>query len=94
MFDRLIPDAQSFLNTLAQNNTRDWFHANKDVYDTKLRAPALALIEDITPRLQSLSELPVTGKLFRPQRDIRRPYVLLWNQLRSCHRRQRHYGIH
>jgi len=71
MYETLIPDAQTFLNELALNNTRDWFHTNKDRYDDKLKKPALSLLDDITPRLNALSDLPVVSKVFRPQRDIR-----------------------
>ncbi len=71
MFDTLIPDAQSFVNELAANNTRDWFLANKARYDSKLKQPALALLDDMSPHLTALSDLPVVSKIFRPQRDVR-----------------------
>ena len=71
MYETLIPDAQTFVNELAQNNTRDWFLANKARYDSKLKEPALALLDDIAPHLNALSDLPVVSKIFRPQRDVR-----------------------
>lgn len=70
-FDTLITDAQKFLAALAVNNTRDWFHANKTIYDSRLRDPAKALLEDMTPRLTKLTGFPVTTKLFRANRDVR-----------------------
>jgi len=71
MFSTLIADAQTFLRSLAQNNTRDWFSANKPRYESALRDPALALLEDMAPRLAALTDCPVTPKLFRPYRDVR-----------------------
>jgi len=55
MFDTLIQDAQKFLRALARDNTRDWFQSHKSDYDTKLRDPAKALLEDMAPRLSTLS---------------------------------------
>ena len=71
MFDTLIPDAQTFVRALARDNTRDWFLAHKTDYDTKLRAPALALLDELTPKLAKLSGCSVTPKLFRANRDVR-----------------------
>ncbi|MEL6958310.1 MAG: DUF2461 domain-containing protein [Pseudomonadota bacterium] len=71
MFDTLISDTHRFVEALAQDNTRDWFHANKSTYDSKLRDPAKALLEELAPRLQDLTGFPVTSKLFRPNRDVR-----------------------
>lgn len=71
MFDTLIQDAQSFVRALSRHNTRDWFLAHKDQYDATLRDPALALLEDVAPRLEQLCGYRVTPKLFRPQRDVR-----------------------
>ncbi|AKS45539.1 TIGR02453 family protein [Octadecabacter temperatus] len=71
MFDTLIPDAQTFVRALARDNTRDWFLAHKADYDAKLRAPALALLDALTPKLAKLSDCKVTPKLFRANRDVR-----------------------
>ena len=71
MFDALITDAQSFVRALARDNTRDWFLEHKADYDTKLRTPALALLNEITPKLAKLSDCRVAPKLFRPHRDVR-----------------------
>ena len=71
MFSTLISDAKTFLRDLALNNTRDWFHAHKTVYDTKLRDPAKALLEEMSPRLSTLTGCPISTKLFRPHRDVR-----------------------
>lgn len=70
-YDKLITDARAFLHELADNNTRDWFLDNKARYDTDLKAPALALLDQGSADLAKLTGLPVSPKLFRPQRDIR-----------------------
>lgn len=70
-FDRLVPDARSFLAALAANNSRDWFTANAPRYEAELKAPALAFLELMAAELHRLTDKPVTTKLFRPQRDLR-----------------------
>ncbi len=70
-FDNLIGDARGFLTQLAANNNRDWWQDNKATYDSKLKAPALALLDQMQPKLAALSGLEVTPKLFRPHRDVR-----------------------
>lgn len=70
-FATLIADTRQFLGDLAQNNRKDWWQENKTTYDTKLKAPALALIAQLTPKLAELTDLNVKGKLFRPHRDVR-----------------------
>jgi len=71
MFDSLIADTQGFLHKLRDNNTRDWFLAHKPEFDAKLRDPAKALIELMSPRLADMAGYPVSAKLFRQHRDIR-----------------------
>ncbi|MBU2992801.1 DUF2461 domain-containing protein [Octadecabacter sp. 1_MG-2023] len=71
MFDTLINDAQLFLRALSHDNTRDWFHAHKSEYDSKLRDPAKALLETMSPKLTTLTGFDVTPKLFRAHRDVR-----------------------
>ena len=45
--------------------------SNKTVSMTELRDPAKALLEELSPRLASLTGFRVTSKLFRPHRDVR-----------------------
>ena len=70
-YDTLIPDARAFLGDLDRNNSRDWWQDHKTTYDEKLKAPAMALLGDLAPRLEKVTGLPVTTKLFRPHRDVR-----------------------
>ena len=76
------PAAMSFLRGLARHNDRNWFNDRKRIYETELKAPMLALIDEIT---QSMAEYapehmrPAHKSMMRIYRDIRfspdkRPY--------------------
>lgn len=78
-------DTFKFLRALAKNNSREWFQANKDRYETQVRGPCLRLIGDLAEPLHAISPQitaiakPVGGSLFRIHRDTRfsgdkRPY--------------------
>ena len=69
---------RAFLLDLRENNTRDWFAANKSRYENVVKAPALAWVSAMGARLQSLDpELVVdlrangSGALMRAARDTR-----------------------
>jgi uncharacterized protein (TIGR02453 family) len=75
---RYFTDATfAFLEDLAENNERDWFKANQDRFEAKVREPALAFIEDFAGPLMKISPhlvadpRKVGGSLFRIQRDTR-----------------------
>jgi len=79
------PKLFAFLQDLAANNTKAWFEANRERYESELRAPALRFIEAFGPYLAKVSPhfradpRPVGGSLFRIYRDVRfskdkRPY--------------------
>jgi len=70
-FSTLIPDTQQFFAELAQDNTKDWFHTHKPRYETRLKAPALALLEAVAPRVAELAGSDVKPKLYRAHRDVR-----------------------
>lgn len=70
-FDSLIPDARAFLAKLQRNNSREWFAAHKPAYESRLKAPALHLLDDLAARLARLTGQHAKTKLFRPQRDLR-----------------------
>ena len=72
-----IQDSFAFLKELAQNNSREWFVANKARYEESVRGPCLRLIADLADPLKDLSPQltavakPVGGSLFRIHRDTR-----------------------
>jgi uncharacterized protein (TIGR02453 family) len=41
------PEAMKFLRGLTKNNDREWFNARKPIYERELKAPMLALIDEI-----------------------------------------------
>jgi uncharacterized protein (TIGR02453 family) len=68
------PEALTFLRGLARNNDRDWFNARKEVFETKLKAPMLDLIEAINADLMDFAPEYVTEpkrSLYRIYRDTR-----------------------
>ncbi|MFL5617938.1 MAG: DUF2461 domain-containing protein [Gemmatimonadaceae bacterium] len=68
------PAAMTFLRSLKRNNTREWFHAHRDDYEREVRAPLVALVEEIDVRLADLAPEIVGDpkrSLFRINRDVR-----------------------
>lgn len=72
----------TFLRGLARHNDRNWFNDRKPIYERELKAPMLALVDEIT---QSMAEYapehmrPAHKSMMRIYRDIRfspdkRPY--------------------
>lgn len=72
----------AFLTGLAAHNDRDWFTANRAVYDDRLK-PTLAALIDVLNGALAARDLPLAGdpkkSVFRIHRDVRfskdkRPY--------------------
>src|SRR5215203_2379960 len=64
----------SFLRALKRHNDREWFRARKHEYDTHVRGPMVALLEQLAPDLRSFApELVCDPKvsLYRIYRDTR-----------------------
>jgi uncharacterized protein (TIGR02453 family) len=66
-----------FLRDLKRHNDRGWFAAQKERYETEVRAPMLRFIADAAEPLHRVSPAvvadprPVGGSMFRIQRDTR-----------------------
>jgi uncharacterized protein (TIGR02453 family) len=65
-----------FLADLKANNSRDWFEANRDRHEAQWKAPGLAFIEAVRPRLAALqpplkAEARLSASLRRINRDVR-----------------------
>jgi uncharacterized protein (TIGR02453 family) len=58
------PEALSFYAGLEQDNTRDYWHAHKDVYEDAVREPLEELLDELRPEFG-------TAKVFRPYRNLR-----------------------
>jgi len=70
-------DTFHFLQSLAENNNRDWFNAHKDEYEACVRMPAFDFIGQVAPKLAEISPHFVAkaskmgGSLMRVYRDVR-----------------------
>ncbi|MEW8323270.1 MAG: TIGR02453 family protein [gamma proteobacterium symbiont of Stewartia floridana] len=66
-----------FLKKLGRNNQREWFNEHKQEYETYVREPAFAFIEEMAPKLKALSDhfhaiaKKSGGSLMRVYRDTR-----------------------
>ncbi len=68
------PEAITFLRSLARNNNRDWFQPRKETFETKIKAPMIALIEAINADLLDFAPDHVTDPkkaFYRIYRDTR-----------------------
>jgi len=68
------PGALSFLRRLTRNNKREWFEAHRAEYETAVRAPLAALVEEMDVRLAAIApELLGNPRrsIFRIHRDVR-----------------------
>ena len=68
------PDALGFLRRLARRNTRDWFERHRAVYETEVREPLRALVEEMDVRLARIAPEIVGDprrSVFRIHRDVR-----------------------
>jgi uncharacterized protein (TIGR02453 family) len=76
------PEALKFLRGLKRHNDRAWFKPRKPIYERELKAPMLALIEEVNHALADFAPdhiRPPHKSLFRIYRDTRfssdkRPY--------------------
>jgi uncharacterized protein (TIGR02453 family) len=57
-------EAVDFYQALEADNTKDWWTAHKDVYESAVRRPMEALLAELEPQFGP-------GKVFRPYRDTR-----------------------
>jgi uncharacterized protein (TIGR02453 family) len=68
------PGALAFLRRLARHNEREWFERNRAVYETEVREPLRALVEEMDVRLARIAP-ELTGdprrSIFRIHRDVR-----------------------
>jgi uncharacterized protein (TIGR02453 family) len=81
-FTGFRPAALTFLRGLSRHNDRVWFEANRPRYESELRGPLAALVEEVDARLGTIAP-EIVGhpkrSLFRIHRDVRfssdkRPY--------------------
>jgi uncharacterized protein (TIGR02453 family) len=82
MATHFTPEALTFLRSLTRHNDRDWFEPRKAIYERELKAPMLALIDEVNTAMVGFAPehvRPAHKCLFRIYRDTRfssdkRPY--------------------
>ncbi len=65
------PDTPAFLKDLQDNNSRSWFEANRDRYESAWKAPAEAFQAAMGAALEQVYGDRIAPKLFRIHRDVR-----------------------
>lgn len=63
-----------FLKDLSSNNNREWFHANKKLYENEVKKPFYQLVQDVINKMKIEDpelNLEVKNAVFRINRDIR-----------------------
>ncbi len=67
---------RAFLNKLSKNNNREWFEANRNLYNSNFLEPCVQFIVEMGDKLQDLDPeivaIPKIDKsIFRLHRDVR-----------------------
>src|SRR5579883_3105032 len=68
------PEALTFFRGLARNNDRDWFQPRKEIFDSKVKAPMIELIEQINGEFATLAPAYINEPkkaIYRIYRDTR-----------------------
>jgi uncharacterized protein (TIGR02453 family) len=74
MFPGFSPDALKFLRSLKRNNRREWFQPRKEIFEAKVKAPMIQLVEAINAELLDFAPEHITDPkkaVYRIYRDTR-----------------------
>jgi uncharacterized protein (TIGR02453 family) len=74
MFAGFPPETLKFLRLLARNNRREWFQPRKEIFETKVKAPMIELVEAINAQLLAFAPDHITDPnkaIYRIYRDTR-----------------------
>lgn len=74
MTPAVIPQqAFEFFTDLSANNNRDWYLANKSLFESKVKTPFVSLLEEVSRRLAGETNAlrGGAGTVFRLNRDVR-----------------------
>ncbi|MES0882456.1 DUF2461 domain-containing protein [Roseibium sp. SCP14] len=69
--DGFPPETFEFLKNLSNNNTREWFEANKSDYQRAVKKPADRFRAELERALSTLTDHEIASKQFRINRDLR-----------------------
>jgi len=68
------PKALPFFKAIKFHQSREWFEANRETYESAIKGPMGDLVEDVVERLRK-AKIPIKGNrkssLFRIHRDVR-----------------------
>ncbi len=68
------PKALPFFKALKFHQSREWFEANREIYESAVKGPMGDLVEDVAERLAK-TKIPIKGdrksSMFRIHRDVR-----------------------
>jgi uncharacterized protein (TIGR02453 family) len=70
MFRGFPPEALTFLRGLTRNNRREWFQPRKHIYEAKVKAPMIELVDALNAELHKFSP----GHVNDPKKAIYRIY--------------------
>jgi len=74
MFPGFPPEALKFLRSLERNNRREWFQPRKEIFETKVKAPMLDLVDAINAQLPGFAPEHINDPkkaVYRIYRDTR-----------------------
>lgn len=74
MFKGFPAEALTFLRGLARNNRREWFQPRKEIFEAKIKAPMVELVEGVNAELQRFAPAHITDPkkaIYRIYRDTR-----------------------
>lgn len=74
MFPGFPPEAMTFFRGLARHNQREWFQPRKEIFESKVKAPMIALVEAINMDLAKFAPLYINDAkkaVYRIYRDTR-----------------------
>jgi uncharacterized protein (TIGR02453 family) len=74
MFPGFPPEALKFLRSLERNNRREWFQPRKEIFETKVKAPMVDLVEAINAGLPAFAPEHINDPkqaVYRIYRDTR-----------------------
>lgn len=66
-----LSGAQEFLRQLEANNSKAWFSANRELYESSLKDPGNRFCESVCACLAERLSVPCDFKVFRIHRDLR-----------------------
>ncbi len=75
-FQGFGPQALPFFTALAFHQTKEWFEANREIYETEIKGPLGDLVEDVVQRLAKAKDSDQRGpEVVRLPHSSRCPFL-------------------